>query len=135
MRIPHAPLQVHGIFHHIPPENCCSFLLFSLRYICSIFSFLLRGIVTIQLHSTCKKPVANTFRGRANACANCTFYRVSKNSFQYTYPPVEDISSPKKALKTAKARFWGFLLCLQDLKRDFFVPGVDFINISTKKHT
>ena len=62
-----------------------------------------------HLQKNCCQVLPTPFRGRANA----HFIGFLKLPVHHTYPPLGvDISSPKKALKTAKARFWGFFVFL-----------------------
>ncbi len=101
MEIPHTPLPAHGIPYHIPPENCCSYPFHPLRYVIPYSVFYPQQIKNLTSSTPAKKllpSVANTFRGRANAHANCMFYRVP-SAFSPAY-----LSSPKEASRAAKAQ-------------------------------
>ena len=60
--------------------------------------------------------VANTFRGRANACANCTFIGFLGIHSSILILPWEGISSPKETPGNAKAAFPGVSAMFKSFK-------------------
>ena len=129
--IPHALPLAHGISHHIPPENCCSFLLFSLWYICSIFSFFILNKSKTQplphRQKTCCQVLPTPLEDAQMPVQTARFIGFLRLlSIILILPCRGGISSPKEASRSAEAAFlgasamfmasfWGNLGCCQVL--------------------